>query len=71
MSSETTPRRKRPLRGKVCSWCDQNLEAAAKGHCGAIYRDLDWRCWWVTNIRQFGAEKALAMSTEEGADARS
>jgi hypothetical protein len=59
---------KRPLRGKVCGWCEQPLEQAARGHCGAIYRDFGFSCFWVAAIREHGAEGALKrgrVSSEE------
>lgn len=58
---------KRPLRRKICGWCDQSLERAAKGHCGRIWST--WPdgspmpdCWWVAAIRDHGPEGALKLS---------
>jgi len=33
------------LRTHCCSWCDQTLLQAIKGHCGAIYEKCDTDEW--------------------------
>jgi hypothetical protein len=65
---QTTVKRKRPLRRKFCAWCDQPLEKAAKGHCAAIYRSKDFTCFWVSAIRDLGAEGALEISRSRNRD---
>lgn len=57
---------KRPLRRKICGWCEQPLERAAKGICGRMF-DY-WpdgtplpECWWVATIRDYGPHEALIM----------
>lgn len=59
---------KRPLRNKVCFLCEQPLEHAAKGHCGAIWKSLPdgtpLDCFWVTAISEHGPHGALALSNQ-------